>query len=92
MVYLIKYQCISQHKTNQSLERLHLQLTLETVPLGVYARNGFTVLACVVSYTFSVPFVWIMTVPLPLVRVTLNKNEEEINDDDEHCLFFIVTD
>jgi hypothetical protein len=33
-----------------------------------------------------------MSVPSPLVRVTLNKNEEEINDDDEHCLFFIVTD
>ncbi len=92
MVYLIKCQCISQHKINQSFDSIYLQLTLETVPLGVYARNGFTVLACVVSYIFSVPFVWIMREPSPLVRVTLNKNEEEINDDDEHCVVFIVTD
>jgi hypothetical protein len=33
-----------------------------------------------------------MREPSPLVRVTLNKNEEEINDDDEHCVVFIVTD
>ena len=47
-------------------------LTLLTMPFGVYAMKGSTVLGCSESNTFSTPAVSRATVPLALLSITLN--------------------